>query len=746
MNVRILATCLLFASQSAAAALEPVEQVDPFISSASGRWFFFTPAASPFGLVKLAPDTTGFGGYAGGGNPTGYRYSDNTVLGFSHLHEFQLGGILLMPTTGSLVTDPGEDGQDAEGWRSRFSKATEKAKPGYYRVHLEKYAITVELTATTRVGCHRYTFPATDTARVIIDVGHPLGEAGVAGGRVLAAHVEKLDESTLRASVTLAPSYAENPVSLHTEIRFNRPCKSHGTYNDTGSFPGHTKITGPGAGFFVEFDARQNQVVEARVGLSFVSPEQARKNLQSETDGKTFDEIHVATRSEWNRLLGRVRIEDDRPEMAANRIKFYTALWHVLLGRGISSDADGAYLDTSGQLRQIPLRDGEPEFARYNTDALWGSFWNLNQVWSLLYPEHLTSFARYLLSVYEETGWLPDGMTVNQRAPGMPSNHATPLLAAAFARDPAAFSQEILWAAIWKNQIEWRQRPRHTGKESLENYSRLGYVPAEDPGYGPTAHSLEYAYEDWCAAQVARQIARESEAKLLLKRSASWRRHWDETTLSFRPRQANGDLISPFNVNSNISFAEGTALQYRWFVPHDVPALVRLFGPVNFIRELDQTLAAAKRYNFGPAETNVGGYALAYNHGNQPGLQAAWLFHFAGKPELSRHYVHAICERFYGTTPAHGYGFGQDEDQGQLGAWFVLAALGLFDVEGMVRPEGKAASIGPLFQKMTLTIPTTPADPHRMLRHGPEMRRVLLKQSGLTSEPWLDLSRLWKNQ
>ncbi|OHB82849.1 MAG: hypothetical protein A2V98_14685 [Planctomycetes bacterium RBG_16_64_12] len=694
---------------------DPVDWVDPFIGTQSARWFFFAPAAAPFGLVKLAPDTTGFGGYAGGGNTTGYRFPDTTILGFSHLHDFQLGGILFMPATGPLVTVPGPDGQDATGWRSRYSKNSQRAEPGYYRVHLDKYDVSVELTATPRVGCHRYAFPKSETARVLIDVGHPLGEGGllqkqdVWNGGLRDAMIERADDRTLRAYTTIAPSYAEGDFTVYAEIRFNRPFRAYGAYRDAATFPGRSLITGFGAGFYVEFDTRQEAVVESYVGISCVGFDGARRNLAAETDGKTFDQIHAETRTLWNSMLGRVRIDDERPEAAQAKVKFYTALWHVLLGRGVSSDADGAYIDGTGHRGQIPVVNGQPEFARYTTDGLWGSFWNLNQVWALLYPEQMTSFAKYLLSVYRETGWLPDGYVVNRRAPGMLSNQTTPLLAAAYARNPDAFDREELWAAVWKNQTEWRERPRYTGQEALAGYSLLGYVPCDDIGYGPTGYTLEYAYEDWCAAQLANRFGKKPEAELLLRRSESWRQHWDGETRCFRPRHYDGRLVTPFDPNSGYSFAEGTALQYRWFVPHDIPALVREFTPEVFLAELTRTMEQAEKTGFGPSEVNnTAGLSLPYNHGNQPGLHTAWLSHFVGRPDLTEQYVRSICERFYGTTPMHGYGLGQDEDQGQLGAWYVLASLGLFDVEGMVRPEAPVAVIPPAFERMVLSIPRAP--------------------------------------
>jgi len=712
MNRLFACGLILFNLASAyVSAREPRSYVDPFIGTKLGRWFFFAPAATPFGLVKLGPDTTGYNGYAGGGNPTGYRYGDTTILGFSHLHDFQLGGVLLMPETGTLTTIPGADGQSIEGWRSEFDKNEEHAEPGYYRVYLKKYKTTVELTATPRVGVHRYTFPKdAPLARVIVDIGHALGEAGAfqsddkAFGAVRSVFIERSGVSELHAAITIAPPYAEQAFTIYTVITFNRPFKNYGAYRGALQYPNRDLISGFGSGFYVEFDTTETHVIEARVAISLVNLEEAEGNRKSEVAGKSFEQIIEKARYSWDSLLGRVRIVDTRTDAEINKVKFYTALWHVLLGRGVSNDADGSYLDSCGKVCHIPKNNGELEYERYNTDALWGSFWNLNQVWSLIYPERMKSFAKFLLSVYDETGWLPDGFVASQRAPGMPSNQATPFLAAAIARDPSGFDNTKLWNAVWKNQNVWKGRPRYTGQEVLQGYLQLGYVPCDDVGYGPTGHTLEYSYEDWCAAQIAKKFGMVSEAGMLLKRSGNWRNIWDQHLLCFHPRYYNGQFYEPFDIDSEFSFAEGTARQYRWFVPSDTEGLIKLFGVSKFIGELENTFIQAERSDFGPTvDNNVAGYKLGYNHGNETDLQAAWLFSYAGRPDLSRKYVGEICKQFYGVTPDHGYGFGQDEDQGQLGAWFVLGAIGVFDVEGMTRSDGSASVLPPLFQRIEIT-------------------------------------------
>jgi putative alpha-1,2-mannosidase len=407
----IVAAVLLAVSLRASEPKSPASYVDPFIGTASNRWFFFAPAAAPFGLVKLAPDSTGYGGYRGGGYPSGYRYRGSTLLGFSHLHEFQLGGFLLVPTTGELVTIPGPEDGTGRGWRSTCRKESEQASPGRYRVHLDRHKVTAELTATTRVGLHRYTFPAGEQARVLIDVGQLLGEAGVAQitdrfhGALRAASVERTGPRTLVASLTVAPSYAKGEFSVYASIVFDRPFDRYGAYRGAKAFPGRELITGFGAGYYVEFEPRENQRVEVQVGISFVSVAQAEANRIAEVGTRDFETVADETAGAWNRLLGRVRIEDDGPDAERNKIKFYTALWRVLLGRGIANDFDGAYVDAAGTVRRIPQVDGKLAFSRCNSDALWGSFWNLNQVWALLYPEQMESFAKHLLSVHQESGW-----------------------------------------------------------------------------------------------------------------------------------------------------------------------------------------------------------------------------------------------------------------------------------------------------------------------------------------------------
>jgi putative alpha-1,2-mannosidase len=327
----------------------------------------------------------------------------------------------------------------------------------------------------------------------------------------------------------------------------------------------------------------------------------------------------------------------------------------------------------------------------------------------------------------------------------MLSNQATLFLAAAYARNPTAFDREELWSAVWKNQTQWRERPRYTGQEALPGYSMLGYAPSDDGGYGPSGYTLEYAFEDWCAAQLATQLGKTKEAEFLMKRAGAWRKLWDGENRCFRPRRFDGSFHTPFDPNGGYSFIEGTALQYRWFVPHDISALVRQFTPEVFLSELTQTMTQAEKTGFGPAEVkNTAGLSLPYNHGNQPGLHTAWLFHFAGRPDLSRQYVRSICDRFYGTSPEHGYGLGQDEDLGQLGAWYVLASLGLFDVEGMVRREAPVAVIPPAFARMVLNIPRAPFS-------GTEARNlseVELRQEAAPSqaqtEGFIPLHALWE--
>jgi predicted alpha-1,2-mannosidase len=680
------------------ANFSPVDFVDPFIGSKDCRWDFFTPASTPFGLVKVAPQTSGFGGYAGGGNTTGYDYAHDSIIGFSNLHAHGLGGFLFMPTVGELQTTPG-DNSATNGFRSKFRKETEKAKAGYYSVVLDKYNVKAEITATQRVGFHRYTFPETQHAHIIVDVGHLLGEAGLIGEQVKSASISVIDDHSISGSVSTKHPNATGPVTVYMKAEFSKPFSSFGMYRDSVTFDGLTKIQGLGSGFYATFSTQSNEPIEVKVAISFVSTDQADVNMHLEARGKTFDQALSETRSLWNQWLGRIEVlgGDD-----TSKVKFYTALWHVLLGRGVSEDADGKYLRASGDIGQIPVVNGVLAFHRYNADALWDSFSNLNQLWSLVYPDVMSSYVKFLLSAYEEYGWVPDGFVSNQVAPGMPTNHTTAFMVNAVLSGIQDFDTEEVYVALSKTQNNTNNRPAWVGNEVLVPYLKSGYAGYEYPAYGGTSQTLEYAYQDYCAGQLASKLGKTADAASFNQRSRNYANIFDPETRMFRPRSINGIFLPNFDPLNGYGFAEGNAWQYLWYVPQDIPGLIDHMGKGLFLDRLTETFRIAEHYGFGGYKGNVSGLSLRYNHGNETDLQASWLFNLADRPDLTQYYTTKISEVFYGTTPEHGYGGGQDEDEGMLGSWLVMAGMGLYDVQGGCSIDPQFQVSNPMFDQVVI--------------------------------------------
>ncbi|HOI50525.1 MAG TPA: glycoside hydrolase family 92 protein, partial [Prolixibacteraceae bacterium] len=370
---------LLFLASCRETPFNAVQYVDPQIGSVHGRWFFYTPAAVPFGMAKLAPHTNAYGS-PGSWGPCGYDDRHTSIEGFGHFHEFQIGGVVFMPTTGSLKTIPGTLENPDAGYRSRFDKADEHAEPGYYSVFLKDYGIKAELTATERVGFHRYTFPETSQAHLIIDVGHKQGESS----DVTAAFARVVNGNEVEGYVETYPEYAKfcdpgKRVKMYFVAQLSKQPAETGAFTDTLRHPGLSETNGINNGLFLRFSMHEGEILEIKTGLSYTSVENARLNLQTESAEKTFDAVRAAARKAWNEKLGRIVVEDpDR----LNLVKFYTGLYHALLGRGISSDVNGQYPLVDGGIGQIPAGpDGHPQYRHFNTDGIWGGFWNLSQLW-----------------------------------------------------------------------------------------------------------------------------------------------------------------------------------------------------------------------------------------------------------------------------------------------------------------------------------------------------------------------------
>lgn len=694
------------------------QYVKPNIGTAHSRWFFYTPGALPFGMAKLAPSTNGHYGNRWGWEAVGYDERHTSIEGFANFHEFQVGGVVFAPTVGRLQTQPGSLEDPESGYRSRFDHSGEFATAGYYSVLLKDYSVKAELTATPRVGFHRYTFPKSTESNIIFDIGHRQGESGA----VVASEVSMSDDGRIEGFVTTKPEYVKKyqedaVVTMYFSAVLDKKPRAFGTFIDSIATPNEQKVSGVGAGMYLTFDTKEDEAVTIKVGLSYTSIENARLNYEAEAKDLSFDAARKIAHKSWNDYLGRIRVEGKNED---DKVKFYTGLFHALLGRGLASDVNGAYPKNDGTVGQIETdAKGIPLHNHYNTDAIWGGFWNLTQFWALAYPEYYADWVSSQLLVYKDAGWLGDGIATSKYVSGVGTNFTGLAIASAYNVGIRNFDVEMAYAAARKNELEFDGRPAGAGKMDVGAFVKRGYAPymESEPGkeelasegspFG-TSHTLEYSFSAYAVGQFAKALGKTDDYNQLMALSGGWKNVFDPSVKMVRPKDEKGEFIQDFDPSVPWKgFQEGNAWQYTFYVPQDPNGLVAAIGKDEFNNRLDSIFTISQKAIFGGG-TEIDAFAGLkglYNQGNQPNLHISWLFNFSGRPDLSQKWVRAICNEFYGVDGVHGYGYGQDEDQGQLGAWYVMASIGLFDVGGLTAPDPSFQIGSPLFDRVTIRLP-----------------------------------------
>lgn len=689
-----------------------IQYVDPLIGTAHCRWFHFTPGAVPFGMAKPAPSTNGSYGNASGWEATGYDNRHNSIEGFPNFHEFQVGGIVIAPITGQLQTIPGKLENPDEGYRSRFDRKDEYATAGYYSVALKDYDIKAELTATKRVAFHRYHFPAGKVGHIIFDIGNRQGESGP----VKDAKVYILPDGRIEGYVTTLPLYVQKyqpggEVSMYFSAVVDAIASAQGVFKKAEIIKADS-IAGIGSGLYLSFNDQKERSITIKVGLSYTSIANARLNLATEAAQMKFDEAKKLAQQSWEIYLGRIKVETANK---TDKIKFYTGLYHALSGRGLASDVNGAYPKNDGTVGQIPLDSKNvPLHHHYNTDAIWGAFWNLTQLWALAYPEYYSDFVKSQLLIYKDAGWLADGIANSRFVSGVGTNFVSLVIASAYMVGIRDFDINTGYAAALKNELDGNNRPYGAGKPDTDRFLQYGFVNHIDKDNRSgelwqfsASHTLEYSFGAYAVAQWAKKLGKIEDEKKLFELSNAWKKIFDPSLKLVRPKWENGQFIGNFKpTEAWRGFQEGNAVQYTFYVPHDPQGLVKAMGSDSFNTRLNRIFEISQKNAFGGGKTidAFAGLEFLYNHGNQPCLHIPWLFNFSGKPSLTQKWVRTICNEFYGTEGVHGYGYGQDEDQGQLGAWYVISSIGLFDVKGLTDPDPAFGLGSPLFDKVTIEL------------------------------------------
>ncbi|MDQ8181624.1 GH92 family glycosyl hydrolase [Pelagicoccus sp. SDUM812005] len=682
----------------------PVDLVNPFIDSHKSRWFFFNSASRPFGMVNLSPDTDTDSTWN-----SGYLYDSETIRCFSHVHAWQLAGIAVMPTTGAFK---GHRGMDA--YQSRFSHEGEIARPGYHKVFLDDYEVTAELTSSTRVGFHRYTFPEGKARTIIFDTG-----AKLAHGPTVSSQVWKVSDTEI-AGVQVLEKTRRRPkdTPVYFVARTNQAFVELKTWKNKRLQTGdQDRVKGVDAGAALVFDPEGEREVLLKVGISYVSAQQARKNLEAEIDHWDFDRVASESEDEWNGLLSRIEIKGGSKKQ---QVKFYTDLWRALLGRRIISDVDGKYMDMTGdepRVRTVRLDDaGQPLYPHYNFDAWWGSHWSLNILWSLAYPEIIDGFCNTMVDMYQNGGLLPRGPSGGNYTFVMIGDPSALFFANAYHKGIRDYDVEKAYEGLRKNAFVGGSRD-HAGYEhespayggGMQYYESQGWVPEGIEGGGihkdGAAMTLEYAFEDFALGQFAKALGKEEDYRLFNRRALNYKNLWNPETRMMHPREIDGSWIEDFEIVSNEfntrGFCEANSAIYTNFVPQDMGGLIELFGGEDeYNAFLNKCFVEGEKNDFVGGHKKHGSSWVDY--GNQPGTGMAHLFNYSGAPWLTQKWVRKVKEVYGDITPYDGYK--GDEDQGQMGALGVLMAIGLFQVDGGTSVNPYYEITSPIFDEIKITL------------------------------------------
>ncbi len=627
-----------------------IELVNPFVGT-DGHGHTYPGASLPFGMVQLSPDTD----TEGWDWCSGYHYSDNSIIGFSHTHLSgtgcaDYGDILFMPTTAELKLEPGSKNNPDSGYRSRFRHESEKASPGYYSVFLEDYKIKVELTVTNRAGYHKYVFPKSESSHILIDLEHGIQD------RVIDSKIIIVNDTIVKGYRRSAGWAKDHTVYFYAV--FSKPFESRFVFKN--GRPINTKeVTGKKIKAAFRFQTNSDEPIYVKVGISHTSLEGAENNLKSEINQRDFETIKKQAECAWEKRLSSIVIDDT--DITKKRI-FYTALYHAFLSPNILSDVDGSYIGMDGKIHK------EENFTLYTVFSLWDTFRALHPLFTIIAPKENVDMIKSMLRKYEESGQLPIWELASNETGTMIGYHAIPVIADAIIKELPGIDEELALKAMNSSAM--------SNIRGLDTYKKMGYIPS-DYEHESVSKTLEYSYDDWCIAQIANRAGNENLYHYYLERSKYYVNLFDPVTRFFRPKK-NGKWVSPFDpyVVSR-DYTEANSWQYSFFVPHDVNGLINLFGgDENFEKRLDE-LFNAKTELKGRRQPDISGLIGQYAHGNEPSHHIAYLYNYAGKPYKTQEIVDEILNTLYTDKPD---GLCGNEDCGQMSAWYVLSSLGFYPV------------------------------------------------------------------
>ncbi len=644
------------------------DYIRPFVGT-QGEGNTYPGPSAPFGMVQLSPDTD----KELWETASGYEYSDTSIMGFSLTHLTgtgipDLGDFLFMPQIGKPKLVSGTKKKPGDGYRSRYSHDEESAAAGYYKVTLKRSDIAVELTAAERAGMMRMTFPQSDYASILTDLAHVLN-----GGkwRVIWSHVRVEDRSTVTGYHLVNGWAKERP--LYFAARYSRPFDRAEIYKDgklvrydTYRFRSRLEAAGSYLQLLVYYKTRKDEAITVKVAVSAVSAENALKNLDADIPDWDFERVREATRAKWDHELGRVRIEGTPKEKET----FYTSMYHIFL-------APNLYEDVTGEYRGLDQNVHHAEsFTNYAVFSLWDTYRAEHPLLALIDPKRDADMINSLLAHYDQSvdHLLPMWSLQANETWCMIGYHAVPVIVDAYLKGVPGFDAARAYEAIKTTALN----PDYDG---VATYAKLGWVPFDRENES-VSKTLEYAYDDYCVARMARALGRTEDAEVFAKRAASYKNLFDPSVGLMRGKDSRGKWRTPFKPHlydeaSGADFTEGTSWQYSWYVPHDVPGLIDLMGGrEKFVEKLD-ALFTFKDANESKDVADIQGRIGEYWHGNEPSHHVIYLYSYAGQPWKAAERLREVVTTQYGNQPNALSG---NDDCGQMSAWYVFTCLGFYPV------------------------------------------------------------------
>jgi predicted alpha-1,2-mannosidase len=702
MKSTLLALMLGFACalQANLSAADYTHFVDVVVGT-GGHGHTFPGPTMPFGMIQPGPDTRNDNSWD---SCAGYHLSDTSILGFSHTHLSGVGvpdygDILLLPITGEVKLNPGDPQVPRSGYRSAFRHETEKIEPGYYAVFLDDYQVQAELTASDRVGFHRYSFKQAGPVAFLVDLIHrdPVTEGFL---RIVS---DRRIEGLRRSKFWAGDQYH------YFAMEFSKPFIGHKLY-EHGAEVKATHTDGTALQSVLTFDAGPDEKIEVKVATSAVSAEGAWKNLEAEATDVNFDRARAAAGKAWNDYLGKVQVEGGTAE---EKRVFYTALYHSLLAPNLYQDVDRKYRGMDGQVHTAV------DFTNYTVFSLWDTFRALHPLLTILDPDREADFAKTLVNMGKLYGEIPMWELAANDTRCMIGYHGVSVIADAYAKGITNLDVGEAFAQM--------KRTAMLDKRGLKDYRTLGFVPA-NKGSQAVSKTLEYAYDDWCIAQIAQALGKQEDCDYFTARSQFYRNIYDPSVGFMRGKDDARAWSQPFDPQvPGLNYTEGNAYQYSLYVPQDVPGLIQLLGGKKQLAAYLDTLFT-KPVTVQLDDDDISGLIGQYAHGNEPSHHLAYFYCFAGEPWKTQAMVRRILKEQYSDTPG---GLNGNDDCGQISAWYVISALGFYAVcPG--QPEYVIGS--PLFDKATLRLSHGKTFAITARNNGPQ--NVYIQSAQLNGQPW----------